>query len=81
VVGQSGGSAFLIHVGDAEVSSGGVVPRACVFDRGRGELFPEMYLDAIVKFGYWYPYDGSDEEREAIEREVVKRLSGSAITQ
>lgn len=74
VVAQSGGSAFLIHVGDVEVASGSVVPRARVYDRSRDELFPEMYLDSIAKFGCWVEFEGSDEEREAIEGEVVERL-------
>jgi hypothetical protein len=78
VVAQSGGSAFLIHVGDVEVASGRGVPRARVYDRTRDELFPETYLDSIVKFGYWVDFEGSDEEREGIER-VVERLDGSAV--
>ena len=75
VVAQSGGSAFLIHVGDVEVPSGRVVPRARVYDRSRGELFPEMYLDSIVKFGYWVEFASSGEERATIEREVAARLN------
>lgn len=75
VVGQRGGSAFLIHVGDAEIAPGRRLPRARVYDRTRGELFPETWLDSIVKFGYWLDFEGSDEERAAIEREVREWLS------
>jgi hypothetical protein len=81
VVAQRGGSAFLIHVGDVEVASGRLVPRARVFDRDRRELFDEMYLDSIVKFGYWVEFEGSDEEREAIEAEVRDRLDATVISE
>lgn len=60
VVAQQSGSAFLVHVGDVQVAT--------------GELFEEMYLDSIVKFGGWVEFTGSNEERERIENEVRARL-------
>lgn len=71
---QENDAAFLVHTSDVEIASGIRVPCARVYDHSRSELFPETYLDSIVKFGGWVEFDGSDEKRDAIEREVGERL-------
>jgi hypothetical protein len=53
--------------------------RGRVYDRARETLHPEMLLDGIAKFGGWVEVDGSEEEREAIEREVRARMEPHAI--
>jgi hypothetical protein len=49
-----------------------------VWRKGYGRLFPEMYVDAIVKFGYWEPYEGSQGLLTEIEKELADRPDGTA---
>ena len=74
---QEHDAVYLIHTGDTEVTPGRRVPCGRVYNRPREEIHPETLLDSIVKFGGWIEFEGSDEEREAIEREVVARLGAS----
>ena len=54
IIAQREGGEFLLIADDA-----GELGR--VWDRGRNALYPEQEAAAILKFGYWTDYRGSED--------------------